>query len=160
GSEDVDFFYCDIRPNGRIGIDPFGLWLSPSELLPPLPENEDQARRGWTVKEAYLDQTLRCRLLPESAGVDRRGVGGVRDTPGTIIYGGSVKDIVTFDTQRGLAEKIVSQSRSSKGNGEEEVVKLDEIKTHDADWVRRFSADAERYFPAQQAYQKVKEKRL
>src|SRR5262249_1776062 len=68
--------------------------------------------------------------------------------------------IVTFDTQRGLAEKIVSQSRSSKGNGEEEVVKLDEIKTHDADWVRRFSADAERYFPAQQAYQKVKEKRL
>src|SRR5262249_6389989 len=51
-------------------------------------------------------------------------------------------------------EKIVSQIRWSEGKGEGSI-KLDEIKTHDADWARRIDADAERYFAARQAYQKA-----
>jgi thiol-disulfide isomerase/thioredoxin len=106
------------------------------------------------VKEARLDETLRCRLLPEPAGADRCSVEVVRDAPMNIVSGHSFKDIVTFDTQRGLPEKIVSQERWGKGS-REGVIKLDEIKTHDVDWARRIGADAEHYFAAQQAYQKA-----
>ena len=153
--EFVIFSYCDIQPNGRMEEnDSFGFRQMLSKLLPPLPENEDQARRGWTVKETRLEETLRCRLLPESAGAESRGVEVVRDAPLSIINGYAAKDIVTFDTQRGLPEKIVSQTRTFKGKAEG-VIKLDEIKTHDADWARRIDADAERYFAARQAYEKA-----
>src|SRR5262249_26253463 len=119
--ETFTLFYCDIRPNGRMEEknDSFGFRQMPSTLLPPLPENEDQARRGWTVKEARLDETLRCRLLSVPAGTDSRSVEVVRAAPMSIINGYSVKDIVTFDTQRGLPEKIVSQTRWLKSNREE-----------------------------------------
>src|SRR5262249_44175990 len=123
-------------------------------LLPPLPENEDQARRGWTVKEARLDETLRCRLLSVPAGTDSRSGEVVRAAPMRIINGYSVKDIVTFDTRRGLPEKIESQTRWLKSN-REEVIELDEIKTHDSDWARRLRADAEHFFAAKQAYERA-----
>jgi hypothetical protein len=87
-------------------LDSFGFGEMPSKLLPPLPENEDQARRAWTVKEARMDGTLGCRLLPEPAGADSRSVEVVREAPVYIITGRSLKDIVTFDMQRALPEKI------------------------------------------------------
>src|SRR5262245_26133633 len=157
--EIVTFFYCDMRPNGRVEEnDSFVAWLVPSKLLPPLPENEEQGRRGWTVKEARFDEILRCRLLPEPAGADRHDVEVVCDTPMSIVSGYLAKDIVIFDTQRGLPEKIVSETRWFKGN-QEGVLKLDEIKAHDADWARRIGADAEHYFAAKQAYEKAKDGR-
>jgi hypothetical protein len=106
-SELVTFSYCDIRPNGRMEeFDSFGFGEMPSKLLPPLPENEDQARRGWTVKEEWQDGTLDCRLLPEPAGADSRSVEVVREAPVYIITGRSLTDTVTFDMKRGLPEKI------------------------------------------------------
>jgi thiol-disulfide isomerase/thioredoxin len=126
--------------------------IRPATVLPLLPRNQDQARQGWTGREARADETFPYHFLPGAKG-DRRVIEVTRESPMNPIYGFALKERLTFNTKRGLLEKIESESRQTygfKGEGHG-TLQLNEVKTHEADWCRQLCADAEKYFAAQEA---------
>ncbi len=156
--ENVTFAYCDLFPDGKIvENDSLGFRMRPAQVLPLLPADPEQARKGWVGKDKRMDETTRYRLLAEPSKGDVCQIEAIRESAMNPIYGSSHKDIITFDAKRGLPEKIESASEQNygfKGKGQG-TVKLVEVKSCDAVWCKQLDADAERYFAAKDAYQKA-----
>lgn len=153
--EDVTFAYCDLFPDGRIvDNESLGFHLTPQTILPRLPRDAAEAAKGWTAKSDRMDVSYHCRLLDRPADAGHCTLEVVQDSSFKVIYGYEVKDVVTFDTRRGLVEKVESESKQTYGfNGKgTATTKLDDIEEHDPAWCQDFAADARRFFAAQEAY--------
>src|SRR5262249_55361838 len=159
--ETVSFTWCDLFPDGRlVESDTLDYRVQLRELRLRLPTNAEEAAKGWTARDAVMDETYQYRLLP-GVDQDQCRVGANRESPLNEIYGFVFNDVINFDTKRGLPTKIEMENKQTygfKGTGRG-TLKLEEIKTHDAAWCKAFAADAERFFAAQAAFRKVSSKR-
>jgi thiol-disulfide isomerase/thioredoxin len=158
--EEITFAYCDLFPDGRIvANDTFGLSMHPDRVLPLLPRDVEQARQGWVDKDQRLDESTHYRMLPQPPQENLCQIEAVRESPMDAIYGMTHREVITLDRQRGLPEKIESETKQTygfKGHGRG-TFKLVEVKMHDAAWCKQVEADMTRYFAAKDAYQKVTE---
>jgi len=155
--EDVSFAWCDLDPVGRLpGNDSFGLRLDPYTLLVQLPTEASELKSGWTSNpNLMLHEISRGKYLADKSTPRKAMLEIVREDPLNAIYGFEFKDIVTFDVERGLPERIDSHHRQTYGfNGEGHgTLQLKEIKQHSADWCKNFWADAGRYFAVKKAFE-------
>ena len=149
--------YCDLFNDGRIVPNSTtGFRLNPANLFPRLPADDRQARNGWKDIQKPEDARSSFEVLsrPKSAA----GVWTFREvrvTPMDEIYLSTHKSTATFDPKRGLVTKIETQTTqgygiNGKGIGTEEFISTEK---HDADWSKKLSEQADRYFKANQAYQ-------
>ena len=156
--ERVTFAWCDITPAGEVAEnDTLGFRLRPNGVLPRLPNDVAASQAGWTSEYHRLDERKRYRLLPDQSQGSKMTIEAILDSAMNEIYGTSNVQVVTFDTSRGLPEKIVETNTQTYGfNGKGEgTTSLKAVEKHDAAWAREFAADADRYFAAKQAYDKV-----
>jgi thiol-disulfide isomerase/thioredoxin len=160
--EDVVLGYCDVFPDGRYERnDSFGLRLNPASVLPQLPRNAAELAKGWVAHNKYMDETTRYRPLPAQSDAKAFVFEADRDSTLNPIYGLTFHDVFTFDRTRGLVEKLETTSTQEygiqgKGLG---TLTLKEVKTHPADWVKRFAAEGAVYFAAGKAYRDATENR-
>lgn len=156
----VNFAYCDFFPDGaHEDNDSLGYSLQIRGVLPALPRNAQEMKDGYSRHNARLDQTLKYRRLPEA---DKDGLIAFevkREEPMNKIYGFDNRDVVLFDTKKGLPAKIEATYKQTYGfNGTGTgTTTVGETTTRDAAWMTAFAADADRYFRAKQAYDKLTE---
>jgi RNA polymerase sigma factor (sigma-70 family) len=151
----VTFAGCDLFPDGRlVENDTFGLRREARSLLPRLPADTAEAARGWKAPEAGAGPTYRYRLLPPTTA-GRCTLEVIREGAVDTACGVAVKTILTLDSERGLPETMQLEASYADGRKERGVLKLGEVKVHDAAWCREFNADADRYFAAEAAYQRM-----
>jgi thiol-disulfide isomerase/thioredoxin len=77
-----------------------------------------------------------------------------------VIYGFTFKTVITFDTTRGLPSEFEGEATQTNGfKGKSTGTgKLDGVKTVQDDWLKQFTAEAQRFFAAQAAYGKETER--
>jgi len=154
------FAWCDFHPDGRIiENDSLGFLIQPSKLLVRLPRDEVEMKEGWKSRDARTDEIASLRMLaPRAPG--HCSIEVVRESSWTAAYGSEDKQIVTFNLERALPEKVTVEMSTSyanqRGTGRFE---LTEVRYHPLDWCRKFSDEAERYFAAAAAYEKTRRRR-
>jgi thiol-disulfide isomerase/thioredoxin len=162
GHADVTLAYCDLSPDGRIAPnDSLGFRLDPSSIFPRLPKDVDEVKNGW--QEANPRQDSRTEFK-RPAGTTNDADGwvfeGVRTSPSDRIYLSSSRARYVFDAKKGLVTRVESENTQGygfkgKGTGTEE---LSAVEDQDADRVKTFAAESDRYFEANEAYQGLLEK--
>jgi peroxiredoxin len=142
--------YCDLFPDGRLVTNATsGHSLDPAALFPRLPKDAAEAGKGWEDHRKRDD--VRCRF--KIAGADRKGphlliFDEVRDGPLDEIYLSASGTRFWFDRNRGLVERATSsnsQDYGFKGKGTG-FTELRGVKDRDADWVKQFAGETDRYF--------------
>lgn len=156
--ERISYGMGDMDDSGIITerLGSYGYLLNPTKVLIALPTTAKQKNEGWQSNGAHSDVVLKYRKLPESN--DAKLVLGIdEERPENEIYGFEFHDTAIFDTNRGLLENRVSNSKQTYGfNGEgRDELKLVDIQSHDTSWTARFAADAEGYFSAARAFDKA-----
>jgi len=156
GRETVNFAWCDIDPAGRLPEnDSFGSRIDPSTLLVRLPDDQAALRSGWhSHQNQMLNETSQIQFLPDKSTSGKAIFELSRESPLNAIYGFELKDTITFDLARGVPAETKSYSKQTygfvgEGHG---TLKLDEIVSHDTQWITGFWSDAERYFAASKAF--------
>lgn len=150
---DYNVGYFDLYPDGRIGPDAeLGYRIQPASLFPRLPDDEAQAKDGWSQRDDRMGQEYRYSALrPEEGGWVFHGerVGAENK-----IYGMTFDSTYHLDAERGSIRRIAqefTQDYGFKGKGSGSI-ELTGVETRDADWLAAFAPAAERYFDASKAY--------
>ncbi|WP_422927735.1 TlpA family protein disulfide reductase [Singulisphaera sp. PoT] len=153
--------YCDLHPDGRASVnDSFNHRFEPSALFPRLPEDEAQAKEGWSAR-GYDDEDARTEFKPLGGTSDADLVfEGIPQSTMGLIYVSSQRSKYDFDRKRGLIKRIDSENSqgygfNGKGTG---VTELIAIEPHGADWAKRFGDEADLYFAANKTYQDLQAK--
>ncbi|MGC8640806.1 MAG: TlpA family protein disulfide reductase, partial [Isosphaeraceae bacterium] len=150
--------YIDLFPDGRIGPDAEqGYRIIPANLFPRLPESAEQARAGWSQRDAQMGLEFRYASL--QANPDGWTFHGDRAGPEKKIYGMTMDSTIHFDAKRGAVrgiEEEFTQDYGFKGTGKGST-ELTSVEKRDADWLRAFAPAADRYFAAYKAYDKATE---
>jgi thiol-disulfide isomerase/thioredoxin len=154
-NETVYYGCADVSDVGEIAElwGSFGYRLEPTRLFLRLPTKADELTNGWQSPKAQFDGVLKYRKLVE--GDERHPVYEViEDRPENEIYGFEFRDKATFDIERGVFEQRDSWSKQTFGfNGEGTgETKLTGIEQQDPEACRALSADAERFFKAEQRF--------
>ncbi len=155
GEPRITFAYLDLAPDGSYKPNPsLGYRLDPTSIFIPLPKDDPQAESGWQGPATY-DAVLQCRRNTQSEAKDGMYViDFVRTSPMDEIYLSTSRGKVTFDTQRGVVQRIDSENTqgygfNGKGTGQ---TTLESIETKPADWLSVFHNEATTYFDIAKRY--------
>lgn len=138
--------YADVFPDGRVLPNKSIQYRGhPGNLFPPLPQNEAEAKAGWSASRQ--DDRVVCKptIAPGTWGFE-----SVTESPMDKVYLSSKSAKYTFDMNRGLiakAETTSTQGYGFKGSGAG-TLEVVEVKNADPAELKQFAADAERYFTA------------
>jgi thiol-disulfide isomerase/thioredoxin len=155
--DEVEFVGFDFAPDGRcLENTSFGFRTRPYKVLPSLPQTLAEGQKGWKTQSDKLNETIAYRLLPESAANECL-IETLDESPFNAIYGMVQQTRVTFDLQRGLPRKFVTETRQTfgfdgKGTG---TIELVELKTHSAEWCQQFSAESEQCLSQLDGYEQA-----
>ena len=155
----VTVAHFDVLSDGRIMPNAtIGMQCDPGEVLVQFPSDKSVMRDGWTVAD---DRTgaRRVHRSEERATAGEDVLVIIREDMGIAheIYETSSKAEITFDTARGLVERIdteVSAKGASRGRGTGEIT-LQSITMRDGAWTKKFAAEMERFFHASATYRKL-----
>lgn len=150
GNKRLTCMRCDMFPDGRtVEISNSESWLSPR-----LPSSASEAAKGWVSKVEREGRTYRYRLVP-AAKDGRCSIEEVRESSLDTACGVAMKTIYTWDTERVFPETIRFAVTNPDERSERGTLKLREVKIHDLAWSQKLTADAERYFAAEEAYNRT-----
>jgi thiol-disulfide isomerase/thioredoxin len=156
--EEVSYAWCDLTPDGALADnDSLGFRMQPRRLLPRLPRDTTALGEGWIDVDRRMDDLFRYKVSKNGKSDDKLQLEVTRESAMNEIYGLEYTDVVVFDPGRGVPERCESRSKQTygfDGNGEGRI-QLDEITTHDAQWIGWLANDAERYFAARKTYEKA-----
>jgi thiol-disulfide isomerase/thioredoxin len=147
---DNDFLACcDLRPDGRYEMnsllgDNVAFKVQPEELFLQLPDDAKALAEGWEFDGPASGShfALHGRLVEDG----RLEISGSESTSLDDNYEMTQTRKVRFDLERGLPEKIVSESKSTRKARPwhtRTTVKLVDFVSHDAEWTDKFVAEAE-----------------
>jgi len=156
GPARVTLAYCDLFPDGRIvPNDSMGFQMDPTELFPRLPEDSEQAKKGWEGRGVRDDSRTEYKVATD-AGVEPEtwAFVGTRHSAMDKIYESSSSSTYYFDRKKGLIGRVETKNTqgygfNGKGTGLTELIS---VETHDDDWIKSFAQDSDRYFAAHKAY--------
>lgn len=152
---DVTIGFCDIFDDGRIAAkEGLGYQLDPSVLFPKLPKDANEVKEGWERAGSY-DSLVRYKQAGDGPESNTFSFEGVSESPSDKIYVSSHSYRFQFDRKRGLLGRAETQSTqgygfNGKGTGTTE---LKGVETHDAAWLKPFTAAADAYFAATKVYE-------
>jgi thiol-disulfide isomerase/thioredoxin len=148
--------YCDIFPDGRfVPNESLGYRLNPQVLFPRLPGDAAAAAKGW--EDFHKRDAVRSRYNAQASRKDDGlwAFDEVRESPLDAIYLSSSRSRFFFDLKRGLVQR--AEGENTQGYGFDgkgtSTTELAGVKEHDADWVKQFAAETDRYFTANKAYE-------
>jgi hypothetical protein len=150
--------YFDVFPDGRIGPDAeLGYRISPPSVFPRLPDDESQAKAGWSQRDERMGQEYRYSALRAEPGgwaFHAERVGAENK-----IYGMTTDSTFHVDAARGAISRVDQQNTQDygfkgKGSG---LIELTGIEKHDAAWLTAFAPAADRFFAASKAYEEASE---
>jgi thiol-disulfide isomerase/thioredoxin len=150
--------YFDLFPDGRLGPDAeLGYRINTDALFPRLPDDEMQAKAGWSQRDDRMGQEFRYSSLRAEEGgwaIHSERVGSENK-----IYGMTFNSTFHLDAARGAIRRIENEYTQDygfkgKGGGSTE---LTGVETRDAAWLAAFVPAAERYFAASKAYRRATE---
>ncbi len=156
GNADITLAYCDLFPDGRIiSNDSLGFRLDPSSIFPRFPKDADEAKDGWQEANPRQESRTDFQRSAGSANDPNQWVfEGVHTSPMDRIYLSSSRAKYVFDAKKGVIARVESENTQGygfkgKGTGTEE---LTAVESQDADRVKTFATESERYFEANKAY--------
>jgi thiol-disulfide isomerase/thioredoxin len=161
GRERITFGWCDVFPDGRIVENgSLNILLQPSKLLPRLPGTRDEAERGWTARNSPADETIHYRVLSDPHP-SRCLIEAIAKSATNVSFGIDETLVTNFDMERGLPEKITSETRQERyptGQGKG-AIELVAVQTRSAESAHRLADEAERYFNAIEAHESLMRRR-
>jgi thiol-disulfide isomerase/thioredoxin len=152
--ERVSLAYADVFPDGRVlPNDSLGMHVDLSNVMPPLPADEQQLSKGWSKEDARRMQTM--RYTQEKSSGDEFVFRAVQDGVMNKIYVTTSTTTYHFHPKRGIitaneGEQSQDYGFHSKGTGS---MKLESDETLPADKAKQVAADFATFFAAQEQYQ-------
>jgi thiol-disulfide isomerase/thioredoxin len=153
--------YCDLEPDGSFDVNGTmganGLFsINPDHLFPPLPGNVAECVRGWSSSSPITEdvQQFSGRQQPG----DYLVFAGTVASPSDAAYDQLVTRTVGFDLKRGLADRIVRESKADWEKNPWHVrhtVELVDTKTHSPAEIAEFDRQAQTYLKLFEGFMSV-----
>ncbi len=156
GNDDVTLAYCDVFPDGRIITnDSLGYRLDPSVVFPKLPANATEAEGTWVSTDPGQGTRTEFKRASAPPKSDEWAFDAVKSSPMDRIYLSSHRSRFVFDAKRGLIARLENNTAqgygfNGKGVGNSELTSVSQL---DPEKLKAFSAETDRYFAANAAYQ-------